>query len=150
MIENSRKYILVLNGPNLNMLGTREPEIYGSMTLEDIKNNITSHGQELGYNIDFRQSNIEGELVDWIQQSRGNMAAIIINAGAYTHTSVALLDALQTVEIPIIEVHLSNIFKREKFRHHSYISPVANGVICGFGVNSYILALEAAHDILKV
>ncbi len=150
MIENSRKYILVLNGPNLNMLGTREPEIYGSKTLENIKDDMTSHGQGLGYNIDFRQSNSEGELVDWIQQSRTKMAAIIINAGAYTHTSVALLDALQSVEIPIIEVHLSNIFSREKFRHHSYISPVANGVICGFGINSYILALEAAHDILNV
>jgi len=150
MIENSGKYILVLNGPNLNMLGTREPEIYGSKTLEDIKDRVTSHGKKLGYLIDFRQSNSEGELVDWIQQECGKMSAIIINAGAYTHTSVALLDALQTVKIPIIEVHLSNIFKREKFRHHSYISPVAYGVICGFGENSYILALEAAHDILNV
>ncbi len=149
MTKISEKHILVLNGPNLNMLGIREPEIYGSETLDDIASLVTSHAESLGYAIDFRQSNIEGDLVDWIQQAPAKMAAIILNAGAYTHTSIALQDALQTVEIPVIEVHLSNIFKREKFRHHSYISPVANGVICGFGGHGYILALEAAHNILS-
>ncbi len=149
MTKISGKHILVLNGPNLNMLGIREPEIYGSETLDDIASLVTSRAENLGYAIDFRQSNIEGDLVDWIQQAQAKMAAIILNAGAYTHTSIALQDALQTVEIPVIEVHLSNIFKREKFRHHSYISPVANGVICGFGGHSYILALEAVHNILS-
>jgi len=149
MIESSEKNILILNGPNLNMLGAREPEIYGSETLEDIKILLRTRAEKLGYILDFRQSNSEGELVDWIQQAGEKSLAIIINAGAYTHTSVALFDALQTVEMPVIEVHLSNIFKREKFRHHSYISPAANGVICGFGSNSYILALDAAHEILK-
>ena len=149
MTEGSEKNILVLNGPNLNMLGTREPEIYGSETLADIERNMITHAKTLGYKIDFRQSNSEGELVDWIQQARGTTSALLLNAGAYTHTSVAIMDALQTIDIPIIEVHLSNIFQREKFRHHSYISPVATGVICGFGGKSYILALEAAHNILS-
>lgn len=149
MTEGSDKNILVLNGPNLNMLGTREPEIYGSETLADIEKNMAVRAGKLGYVIDFRQSNSEGELVDWIQQARNKSSAILLNAGAFTHTSVAILDALQAVDMPIIEVHLSNIFKREKFRHHSYISPAANGVICGFGGNSYILALEAAHNILS-
>ena len=145
----SKKTILILNGPNLNMLGVREPEIYGSETLKDIEHKVSIRADALGYNIDFRQSNIEGELVDWIQEARADASLILLNAGAFTHTSVAILDALQSIEIPVIEVHLSNIYKREKFRHHSYISPVANGVICGFGGNSYILALEAAHDILN-
>jgi len=140
--------ILVLNGPNLNMLGTREPEIYGSDTLEDIERKVTSHATEMGYSIDFRQSNSEGELVSWIQQARNDNCAIILNAGAYTHTSIAMLDALKAVELPVIEVHLSNVFQRESFRHHSYISPAAVGVICGFGDMSYILALEAIKDIL--
>lgn len=149
MIEINNKTILILNGPNLNMLGVREPEVYGSETLKGIEHKIKLRADALGYNIDFRQSNNEGDLVDWIQQAREGASLILLNAGAFTHTSVAILDALQSIEIPVIEVHLSNIFKREKFRHHSYISPVAHGVICGFGGNSYILALEAAHDILN-
>ena len=140
--------VLVLNGPNLNMLGQRHPEIYGRATLADIEALCRSHGEALGFDIDFRQSNIEGELVTWIQQARGEHDGIAINAAAYTHTSVALLDALTLVDIPVIEVHLSNVFARDKFRHHSYISPVAAGVICGFGPNSYILALDALRSIL--
>ncbi|MCF6197680.1 MAG: type II 3-dehydroquinate dehydratase [Emcibacter sp.] len=149
MTNVSEKNILVLNGPNLNMLGTREPEIYGSETLSDIEKNMATHAGALGYGIDFRQTNSESELIGWIQQAGNNAQAILLNAGAFTHTSVAILDALQTVDIPVIEVHLSNIFRREEFRHHSYISPAANGVICGFGGHSYILALDAAHNILS-
>ncbi len=149
MTEISNKTILILNGPNLNMLGVREPEVYGSETLKDIEHRISKRADTLGYNIDFRQSNNEGDLIDWIQQAREDASFILLNAGAFTHTSIAMLDALQSIDIPVIEVHLSNIYKREKFRHHSYISPVAVGVICGFGGNSYILALEAAHDILN-
>lgn len=140
--------ILVLNGPNLNMLGVRQPEIYGHATLADIEAMCRSHGETLGFDIDFRQSNIEGELVTWIQQARGVQNGIAINAAAFTHTSVALLDALTLVDIPVIEVHLSNVFARDAFRHHSYISPIAAGVICGFGPNSYILALDALRTIL--
>ena len=135
--------ILVLNGPNLNLLGTREPEIYGAETLEDIERLVGSHAAGHGLAIDFRQSNSEAELIDWIQESRGRVAGLIVNAGAYTHTSVALLDALRATEAPIVEVHLSNIFQRESFRHHSYISQVAKGVISGFGGHGYILALDA-------
>ena len=120
-----RPGVLVLNGPNLNMLGVREPDIYGSETLDDIKAACTAEGEALGLTVDFRQSNDEGELVTWIQEAHENHAGIVINAGAFTHTSVALLDALTLVEPPVIEVHLSNIFAREEFRHHSYISPVA-------------------------
>lgn len=149
MTESSKKNILVLNGPNLNMLGTREPEIYGTETLADIEKKMTIRAEKLGYAIDFRQSNSESELVGWIQEAHDKTSAILLNAGAFTHTSIAIMDALQSVDMPIIEVHLSNIFKREEFRHHSYISPVANGVICGFGCHSYILALEAAHNILS-
>jgi 3-dehydroquinate dehydratase-2 len=149
MTEGIEMNILVLNGPNLNMLGTREPEIYGTETLGDIEKNITARADALGYSIDFRQTNSESELVGWIQQAQGKTSAILLNAGAFTHTSVAILDALQAVDMPIIEVHLSNIFKREEFRHHSYISPAANGVICGFGANSYLLALDAVHNILS-
>ena len=135
--------ILVLNGPNLNLLGTREPEIYGRETLEDIERAVSEHAGRLGLTIDFRQSNSESELIGWIQESRGQVAGLIINAGAYTHTSVALLDALRALDSPIVEVHLSNIFQRESFRHHSYISQVAKGVISGFGTQGYILALDA-------
>ncbi len=149
MTNVSEKNILVLNGPNLNMLGTREPEIYGSETLSDIESKMAVHAGKLGYSIDFRQSNSESELIGWIQQAGNDAQAILLNAGAFTHTSVAILDALQTVDIPVIEVHLSNIFRREEFRHHSYISPAANGVICGFGGNSYILVIDAAHVILS-
>jgi 3-dehydroquinate dehydratase-2 len=134
--------VLVLNGPNLNMLGVREPAIYGSETLDDIEAACQERAEVLGLAIDFRQSNLEGELVSWIQQARGEHDGIIINAGAYSHTSIALLDALVLSELPVIEVHLSNIFRREGFRHHSYISAAAKGIICGFGAQGYLLALD--------
>tara|TARA_B100000676_G_scaffold50339_1_gene49415 strand:+ start:2532 stop:2987 length:456 start_codon:yes stop_codon:yes gene_type:complete len=135
--------ILILNGPNLNMLGVREPEIYGRETLADIEATCREHAGGRGYDIDFRQTNSEGELVEWIQGGHGKVAGVAINAAAYTHTSVALLDALSLLDVPVIEVHLSNVFARESFRHHSFISPVATGVICGFGSTSYLLALDA-------
>jgi 3-dehydroquinate dehydratase II len=135
--------VLILNGPNLNLLGTREPEIYGAETLGDIDGACQKHGQTLSLDVDFRQSNTEGELVAWIQEAAGGHAAIIINAGAYTHTSVAILDALLAIGLPVIEVHLSNIYQRDEFRHHSYISKAATGVICGLGSQGYLLALDA-------
>lgn len=138
--------VLVLNGPNLNTLGTREPEIYGSQTLADIELMVKDHAHALGLVVDFRQSNHEGELVTWIQEARLTANALIINAGAYTHTSIAILDALQLFKGPIIEVHLSNIFRREAFRHHSYISGAVLGVICGLGAKGYLLALDAVAD----
>lgn len=136
--------ILVLNGPNLNLLGVREPALYGRETLADIEAACRQRAAALGLEVDFRQSNSEGELVDWIQESRGQASAIIINAGAYTHTSIAILDALLAVDIPVFEVHLSNIFRREAFRHVSYVSQAAQGLICGLGAMGYQLALEAA------
>lgn len=141
--------ILVINGPNLNMLGVREPAIYGRASLADVEKLCRRHARPLGLALDFRQSNHEGELVTWIQESRKEHAGIIINAGAYTHTSIAILDALQTAELPVIEVHLSNIFRREEFRHHSYVSLAARAVICGLGPAGYRLALEAMADILQ-
>ncbi len=135
--------VLVLNGPNLNMLGVREPSIYGTETLDDIEALCLERAEALNIAIDFRQSNLEGELVSWIQQARGEHDGIILNAGAYTHTSIAIMDALSVAELPVIEVHLSNVFRREAFRHHSYVSPVAKGVICGFGAHGYLLALDA-------
>ena len=140
--------ILILNGPNLNMLGVREPAIYGSATLGDIEERCHAHAKGMSLDVDFRQTNIEGELVTWIQECRTTHQGVIINAAAFTHTSVALLDELSLLDTPIIEVHLSNIFARESFRHHSYVSPVAAGVICGFGWRGYTLALEAIKDIL--
>ena len=142
------KPVYVLNGPNLNMLGLREPEIYGRETLADVQRRAEVHAKELNLTIDFRQSNHEGELVGWIQDARDKASGIVLNAGALTHTSIALLDALNAAELPAVEVHLSNVFKRESFRHHSYISPAAVGVICGFGANSYLLALSALAGIL--
>lgn len=144
------KSILILNGPNLNLLGTRQPEIYGSTTLDDVHALCASAAGALGLDIDFRQSNLEGELVTWIQQARGSAAGIIINPAAYTHTSVALLDALMAVEMPVIEVHLSNVHRREEFRRHSYVSQAASGVICGLGAKGYELALTAMADLLGV
>jgi 3-dehydroquinate dehydratase-2 len=140
--------IYVLNGPNLNMLGLRQPEIYGRDTLADVEKLCAKAGDRLGLTVDFRQSNLEGELVTWIQQARSKAAGIVLNAGAYTHTSVALLDALNAAEKPCVEVHLSNIHRRESFRHHSYISLAAVGMICGFGPKGYVLALEALADIV--
>ena len=134
--------ILVLNGPNLNMLGKREPEIYGKETLQAIEKKCIQKAKENNFEIDFKQSNHEGQLVDWIQESIGKYDALIINAGAYTHTSVAILDALKMLNIPIIEVHLSNIFQREDFRKQSYISLVATGIMSGFGSVGYLLAIE--------
>ena len=141
--------VVVLNGPNLNMLGKREPNIYGRDTLADVEKACRAHAKKLGLALDFRQSNHEGELVGWIQDARGKAAGIVINAAALTHSSVALLDALQAAEVPTIEVHLSNIYRREAFRHHSYISRAAVGVICGLGPRGYLMALEALADMIK-
>ncbi|MEZ5758817.1 MAG: type II 3-dehydroquinate dehydratase [Emcibacteraceae bacterium] len=143
------KSILVINGPNLNLLGTREPDIYGAETLADIKDRMTEKAASLDLEVDFRQSNIEGEIVGWIHDARGSHDAIVINAGALTHTSVAIMDALLAVGIPTVEVHLSNIFKREQFRHHSYISSVAVGMITGFGAAGYLMAVDAVKNIVK-
>lgn len=141
--------LFVLNGPNLNMLGLREPEIYGRETLADIEAAVSILAKELKVEIDFRQSNHEGVLVDWIQEARGKAAGIVFNPGAYTHTSIALHDAIRVSELPVIELHLSNVFAREAFRHHSYISPVAHGVMCGFGARGYEWALRALHAIVS-
>ena len=144
--------ILFLNGPNLNLLGTREPEVYGRTTLADIEGMVRERAKELKaagkpVEVDFRQSNLEGELVTWIQEAKGKFAAIVINAAAYTHTSVALRDAISAVGVPTVEIHLSNIHAREEFRHKSLIAPVCRGQICGFGSKSYLLGLEAAVDV---
>jgi 3-dehydroquinate dehydratase-2 len=138
------KKILVLNGPNLNLLGERQPEIYGTATLSDIESAVRALAKELGVAIDFRQSNAEGELVTWIQEAATTHDALVINPAAYTHTSVALRDAIVAAAIPAIEVHLSNIYRREDFRHRSYIAEVAIGQIAGFGMDSYLLGLRAA------
>lgn len=135
--------ILVLNGPNLNLLGQRQPDVYGSTTLDDIEKMCRDKAHELGVDLEFEQSNDEGKLIDLIHNARGTHRGIILNAGAYTHTSVALRDAISSVELPVIELHLSNIHAREEFRHHSYISGVALGLICGFGAAGYPMALEA-------
>lgn len=140
--------ILVLNGPNLNLLGNREPDVYGHETLADIEAACTKKATALGLKVDFRQSNSEGDMVDWVQQAASSQSGVIVNAGAYTHTSVALLDALLACPLPVIEVHLSNIFRRDEFRHHSYVSKAATGVICGFGGFGYQMALEALARIL--
>jgi 3-dehydroquinate dehydratase II len=143
------KPVYVLNGPNLNLLGHRQPELYGRTTLADIHENLKTRAGPLGLRIEFRQSNHEGELIDWIHEARTEGAAIIINAAAYTHTSVALLDALLACELPVIEVHLTNIYKREPFRHKSFISPAALGIICGLGPKGYELALDALAERLQ-
>jgi len=140
--------ILLLNGPNLNMLGQREPEIYGRQTLSDIETACRAKAAAIGLGLDFRQSNAEGELIGWIQAARGRAAGIVINPGGLTHTSVALLDALLLTELPVVEVHLSNLFRREAFRHVSYVSQAAQGVITGFGAHGYLLALEAIAEIV--
>ena len=143
------KPVFVLNGPNLNLLGLREPAIYGAATLKDVEARCHAHAASLKLAVDFRQSNIEGELVTWIHEARERASGVAINAGAYTHTSVALHDALKAADLPSVEVHLSNVYKREAFRHHSFIAPAVNGVICGFGVESYVLALSALHSIIS-
>ena len=138
--------VLFLNGPNLNLLGTREPEVYGRTTLTDIEAKVRQRAQALKVEVDFRQSNLEGELVGWIQEAKGKFDAVVINAAAYTHTSIALRDAISAVGIPTIEIHLSNIHAREEFRHTSVIAAVCRGQISGFGPKSYLLGLEAAID----
>lgn len=141
--------VYILNGPNLNLLGKRQPEIYGSVTLADVQANCESLASELGLAVEFFQTNHEGTLVDQIQLARDNAAAIIINPAAYTHTSVAILDALHTFDGPVIEVHISNVHQRESFRHHSYVSQRADGVLAGFGVQGYDLALRRVATLLE-
>ncbi|MEZ5921138.1 MAG: type II 3-dehydroquinate dehydratase [Parvularculaceae bacterium] len=138
----------ILNGPNLNLLGAREPEIYGTVTLDEIRQATASRGHETGLKVDFRQSNHEGELIDWVQEAREKAAGIIINPGAYTHTSIALHDALKSLEQPKIELHLSNIHRREAFRRHSFLSPAVSAVICGLGAVGYIVALDALKRLI--
>lgn len=139
--------IMVLNGPNLNLLGTREPTVYGSTTLADVDKLCRDAGQRLGVEIDCRQSNHEGQLIDWIHEAgaahrNGQLVGAVFNAGAYTHTSVALHDAIKGADVPVVEVHISNVHAREPFRHHSYLSPAAAGIVVGFGVDGYVLAIE--------
>ena len=141
--------VLVLNGPNLNLLGQRQPEVYGSTTLSDIEAMCMAHGEKTGLSITCFQSNHEGALIDAIHAAKGQHDGIVFNAGAYTHTSVALMDAIASVELPVIELHLSNIHAREAFRHKSFIAPVAIGQICGFGARGYVLALDAMIGHLK-
>jgi 3-dehydroquinate dehydratase-2 len=135
--------VFVLNGPNLNLVGRREPDVYGATTLTAIEEECRTAARRLGLEVDFRQSNHEGELVDWIQEAADAADGIVLNAGAYTHTSIAVHDAIRAAAKPVVEVHLSNVFAREQFRHQSFVSAVSVGVICGFGVYSYILALDA-------
>ncbi len=147
-MADDRPLVMVLNGPNLNLLGTREPEVYGSATLDDIAADLEDRARDLGLSIDLRQSNHEGHLIDWLHEAQArNARAVILNAGAFTHTSVALHDAVKAIRTPVFEVHLSNPHAREAFRHHSYISPVARGVIVGLGALGYRLALDAAAAI---
>jgi 3-dehydroquinate dehydratase II len=141
--------LYVLNGPNLNLLGTREPGIYGAATLADIEAGVRRRAEALGFGVEFRQSNHEGVLVDWIQEAGARGSGIIINAAAYTHTSVALQDALRAAKLPVIEVHLSNVHARESFRHHSFISPVAAGIIVGLGPLGYELAVDAVARLVQ-
>jgi 3-dehydroquinate dehydratase-2 len=146
MAESMPETIFVLNGPNLNLLGTREPEIYGSDTLDDIAGMLEDRARELGLEIDLRQSNHEGHLVDWLHEAQATGAkAVLLNAGAFTHTSIALHDAIKAIRTPVIEVHLSNPHTRESFRHVSYVGMAAKATIAGFGAQSYLLALVGAH-----
>ncbi len=139
--------ILVIHGPNLNLLGDRQPEVYGAVTLEQVNKEISALADELGVEVVTVQSNFEGQIVEAIQDARTTVNAIVINPGAYTHTSIAIRDAIEAVQVPVIEVHLSNIYQRESFRHQSHVSPVAVGQICGFGVTSYLLGLRAAAQV---
>jgi 3-dehydroquinate dehydratase II len=141
--------VVILNGPNMNMLGLRQPHLYGSATLDDVEALCAETGEELGLAIDFRQTNSEGELISWVQECRGRAAGVVINPAGFTTTSIALMDALLAVEVPIVEVHITNIHRREEFRQHSYVSKAATGVICGFGITGYALALTAMADLLE-
>lgn len=141
--------VYVLNGPNLNLLGTREPEVYGRQTLADIGAAAAERARLLGMGVEFRQSNHEGEIVSWLQEAREAACGVILNAGAYTHTSIAILDACRALDVPLIEVHLSNPYRREAYRRRSYVSEAATGVICGLGGSGYLLAIEALANILK-
>ena len=148
------KTVLVLNGPNLNLLGTRRPEVYGSTTLAHVEKLCRDRAGELGLELDFRQSNHEGELIDWIHAAgtavkAGLCIGAVFNPGAFTHTSIALRDAIEAVELPVVEVHVSNVHAREEFRHHSYISPVAAGVVAGFGVVGYLLGIDGLHRLAR-
>ncbi len=147
-MSKSRHNVLILNGPNLAMLGTCEPDVYGFKTLASIAMACEEYAAEMGLAIDFRQSNSEGDMVTILYEAPGTYAGIIINAGAYSHTSIAIHDALKMLDLPVIEVHLSNVFKRESFRHTSYVAPVAQGMICGFGGHGYLLALDALRACL--
>ena len=143
------KNIIIINGPNINLLGEREQSQYGSITYDNLKNKCTKYSKDLGVNIEFTQSNIEGEIVTFIQKAKEKFDGLIINAAGYTHTSVSIRDALDVFKKPIIELHISNIYKREEFRHKSMISGVASGLICGLGTNGYILAINAMQELLK-
>jgi 3-dehydroquinate dehydratase-2 len=144
--------VLILNGPNLNLLGTRKPEVYGTTTLADVEKLCTDAAAKLGLDVDFKQSNHEGQLIDWIHETgaavkAGESIGAVFNPGAFTHTSVALHDAIEGASLPVIECHISNVHKREEFRHHSFISPVASGIIVGFGVHGYVLAIQGLHQL---
>ena len=144
--------VLILNGPNLNLLGTRKPEVYGTTTLADVEKMCTDAAAELGLDVEFKQSNHEGQLIDWIQETgaavkAGESIGAVFNPGAFTHTSVALHDAIEGASLPLIECHISNVHKREEFRHHSFISPVASGIVVGFGVHGYVLAINGLHQL---
>ena len=144
--------VLILNGPNLNLLGTRKPEVYGTTTLADVERLCTDAAAKLGLDVDFKQSNHEGQLIDWIHETgaavkAGESIGAVFNPGAFTHTSVALHDAIEGASLPLIECHISNVHKREEFRHHSFISPVASGIIVGFGVHGYVLAIQGLHQL---
>lgn len=149
MSASAPPLIAVLNGPNLNMLGLRQPEIYGGMTLDDVETLCAEAADRLGLAIDFRQTNGEGELISWVQECRGRASGIVINPGGYSHTSVALMDALLGTDLPVIEVHVTNIHRREEFRQHSFVSKAAVGVICGLGIGGYALALTAMAELLE-
>ena len=144
--------VLILNGPNLNLLGTRKPEVYGTTTLADVEKLCADAAAQLGIDVDFKQSNHEGQLIDWIHETgaavkAGESIGAVFNPGAFTHTSVALHDAIEGASLPLIECHISNVHKREEFRHHSFISPVASGIIVGFGVHGYVLAIQGLHQL---
>ena len=145
----SNKTILLLNGPNLNRLGSREPEIYGAVTLNHIVEKTQEYAMGLNFRLVHKQSNHEGQLIDWIQEAETSYSVIIFNPGGYSHTSIALLDAVKACSLPLIELHISNIFAREQFRHHSFISQVASGIICGFGLKGYYIAIDAAVKIIE-